>query len=330
VAWIRRLAQAFLTLFVASVLVWSLLLLAPGDPARRVLNSRGILNPTEAQITQTREELGLTRPAYSRYADWLSRVVRGDLSESWKTGRPVQEEFARRLLPTLRLAGVASILALALALPLAFAGAIAPGRWPDALSRWLSLAWVSAPSFLIGVILLHIVVLRWGWGQVVADGSWRSAFLPGLTLALPLAGAWARILRAGLLEASGALYLRVCAGRGATLRRQMIVHALPNALVPFLTIIGVGVGGLLGGAAIVETIFTWPGIGQFTVEAIGARDVPVIQGYALLAVVIYVASSLLVDALIRLLDPRLRAPTTRSSRLARVKGWHWRMTKRAA
>jgi peptide/nickel transport system permease protein len=312
---LRRLAQTLLTLFIASVLIWALTALSPGDPARGVLNGRGVVDPTPAQVEQVRDELGLERPVWERYVDWLGNAVQGDLGESWRTGRPISTEFSALIPATVNLAVAALLLALFISVPLAMLGASTAGRWPDSAIRIVTLLMVSAPSFLVGVLLLHVVVLRWGIGGVVADGSWSNVWLPALTLALWPAAAWARILRGGLLEAMSATHLQVSAARGSGRLRLLCTHALPNAAVPFLAIVGVSVGWLLAGSAVVETVFTWPGIGRFTVQSIVARDIPVIQAFTLIAVLVYVLASLTVDLLSGIIDPRLRQTAT-SARVA--------------
>lgn len=303
---LRRLGQTALTLWVASILVWGLTSLTSGDPARRVLNARGVTDPTEPQVEAMRTELELDRPALQRYVDWLVHAVQGDLGISWRTGRPVSEEFSSHLAPTLNLAIAALLLALLISVPLAMLGAATAGRWPDWVIRVTTLVMVSTPSFLLGVLLLHVVVLQWGVGSIVADGTWANVWMPALALAAWPAASWARILRGGLLEAMSASHQQVSMARGAGRPRLLVVHALPNAAVPFLAIVGVSVGWLLAGSAVVETVFTWPGIGRFTVDSIVARDVPVVQAFTLFAVLAFVAASLLVDLLSGLVDPRLR------------------------
>lgn len=307
---LRRLAQTLLTLFVASLLIWGLTSLSPGDPARGVLNGRGVKDPTPAQVEKVRAELGLEQPVWERYGDWLLHAVQGDLGTSWRTGRAVSSEFAAFLPATINLAVAALLLALLISVPLAMVGASMAGRWPDNAIRVVTLLMVSTPSFLVGVLLLHVVVIRWGIGGVVSDGSWANVWLPAFTLALWPAAAWARILRGGLLEALSATHMRVSTARGAGRLRLLCVHALPNAAVPFLAIVGVSVGWMLAGAAVVETVFTWPGIGRFTVQSIVSRDIPVVQAFTLIAVLVFVLTSLVVDLISGVIDPRLRRSTT--------------------
>ncbi|HEX5741952.1 MAG TPA: ABC transporter permease [Pilimelia sp.] len=322
---LRRLGQALLTLAAGSILVWSLVALAPGDPAVRVLAANNVANPTAAQVEAKRAELGLTGDPITRYGRWAAGAARGDLGDSWVTGRPVAQELGSRLPATLRLTVAAVALSLAFAVGLAVLAVSAAGRWPDAAVRLLSTAVLVLPSFVVGLILLHVVVLRWGRFQVIADGTWGTVGLPALTLAAGTATAWSRVLRSGLLQARGAAYTEVARARGAGRWRLLAVHEMPNALLPFLTVVGTGTAALLGGAPIVETVFTWPGVGRFAVQAIGSRDLPVIQGCALLAIVAFILVSLLVDLVAVLLDPRVAEPTaspphrrTRRTRRART------------
>jgi len=233
----------------------------------------------------------------------VAGAVRGDLGTSWATGRPVAAEIGARLPATLRLTAAAVAVALGLALVLGVLAAIG-GRWVDAAVRAVSAGALVLPGFVLALLLLHVVVLRLGHFRVVADGTWSTAPLPALTLALGTAATWSRLLRAGLLTAHGAGHVEVARARGAGRLRILVAHDLPNAAVPFLTAVGTGVAALLGGAPIIETVFTWPGVGRYAVQGITARDLPVVQAYTLLAISAYVAVSLLVDLAVTLIDPR--------------------------
>ncbi|GAB3480999.1 ABC transporter permease [Amycolatopsis cihanbeyliensis] len=301
-----RTAQALVTLFGGSVAIWLLLNVAPGDPAMHVLAARGRTDPDPALIEATRAELGVDEPLPARFARWLLGAVRGDLGVSWRTGRPVAEEFAARLPSTLLLTGVALVFAIGIALVLGLVAAAAPRRWPDAMSRTVALAMVAVPGFLVGVLLLDVVVVQLGMGRVISDGTLATVGLPAFTLALISAGSWSRVLRASVLEARAAPHLDVSAARGAGPLRQLLVHLLPNSLPPFLTVVGVSAAYFLGGTPIVEAVFTWPGLGSYVIESIHARDMPAVAGFALLAVAAFVLVSLVVDLLLRALDPRLR------------------------
>jgi ABC-type dipeptide/oligopeptide/nickel transport system permease component len=309
-----RIGQALVTLWVTSVLVWTLLLLAPGDPARTVLAARGIANPPPALIAATRRQLGLSGPVAPRYWHWLERAIHGDFGTSWQTGRPVMEEFAAHLPATVRLMITAMLIAVTLALVLGLASAATAGTWIDGGIRTVTVLMVVTPGFLIGLFVLDVLVVRLNLGRVVADGSWSTVGWPAATLAIGAAGYWARVLRVSLLEARSASYLLVSQARGASALRRLFVHVLPNAAAPFLTVVGLGAAALLGGAPIVETVYSWPGVGQYTVQAIDARDLPVVVTYTMLAVATYIVASLLIDLALAAIDPRLRRQPARRTR----------------
>lgn len=286
------------------VIVFALLIAAPGDPARRILNVRGIEEPDPAQVAAVRAELGLEQPIPIRFLDWFAGLFRGDLGVSWRTGNPVASEFASRLPATIILTVAALLIAVALALMLGILAGWRRGGWADHLSRGLSTVALALPAYLIGVLLLDLVAVRLGWGRVIADGTWATVFLPAFTLALASAAVWSRVLRAALLDLDAAGFLRISTARGASTWRNMFVHRLPNALPPFLTVVGLGAATLVGGAPIAETVFSWPGVGKYTIEAITARDMPVLTAFTMIAVLAYVGMSLVVDLLIVIIDPR--------------------------
>lgn len=302
-----RIGVAVLTVIAASMIVWGLLLLAPGDPADQVLRARGILEPDPAQVSAMRLELGLEGDPLSRFVQWLWRVAHGDFGVSWLSGRPVMTEFATRLPATLRLTAAAMLIGTALAALLGLLSAAAPHRWPDHIGRATSLAMVVVPGFLVGLFILNVLVLKLNLGRVVADGTWATVGWPAVALALGAAGYWSRILRASMLEARSAAYLEVCRVRGVSRRRRLLGHVLPNAIAPFLTVLSLGAAGLVGGAPIAESVFSWPGVGLFTVQAINARDQPVIAAFTMISVLIYVLASLTIDLLLAAVDPRLRS-----------------------
>ncbi|MBE1603424.1 ABC transporter permease subunit [Actinopolymorpha pittospori] len=298
-----RVGQAALTLAGAAALVWALQILAPGDPARQVLIARGIESPSVAQVTAARAELRLEDPAYARLGHWFVGVVQGDLGTSWSTGRPVSVEIAERLPATVRLTSVALALALAFAMPLALLAVARRGRTADLAARFLMFGGAAVPTFVLGTVLLDVVAVRLGVGAILADGSWSAVLLPALPIAVATAATWARVLRTVMVERSGSRFVEVAYARGSSRLRLLVVHLLPGAVPALLTAVGISVGGLLAGAAVVETIFTWPGIGRFLVAAIAARDVPVVQACVLFGVLAYVLASTLADAVAALIEP---------------------------
>lgn len=305
----KRGAQMLLTLLGASVLTWVLLPLAPGDPALRTLQALGIENPRVAEVTAMRQALQLDRSLPQQYVHWLRHALVGDLSVSWQSGKPVTQELRKRFPATALLAFVTLLLAIALALTLALCGAAFNGRWPDRLVQLFTQLGASLPAFLLGLLLLQFIVIKAGIGRVVASGTLQDVWLPALCLAVGRAADWAQLLRANLLDAMASRFTLVAAARGASRRRLLLRYALPNALLPLLAVIGTGVGYLLGGVAIVEVVFTWPGLGSYVVSAVTARDLPVIQGFVLFGTLTFVLATFVADLLSLWIDPRLREVT---------------------
>lgn len=303
-SFLRRLTESVVSVLGGGILVFALLAATPGDPARRLLNLRGNEEPTVAELEAMRGQLGLDEPLPVRFIDWFGGLFSGDLGVSWRTGTPVADEFASRLPATIILAVAALLLAIVLSLLLGVIAAWRPGSWADHGSRLVSTAALALPSYLIGVLLLDLVAVRLGWGTVIADGTWATVFLPALTLALASAAVWSRILRSALLDLDSATFLTVATARGSGRLRNLLQHRLPNVAPQFLTVVGLGTAMLLGGAPITETVFSWPGVGKYTVEAITARDMPVVTSFTMLAVLAYVVTSLAVDLVIMALDPR--------------------------
>lgn len=301
----RRLVEALITLLGASVLIWALLPLAPGSPARLVLMAQGVQEPTPAQIAGLEDRLGLDGPLPLQYLRWLSSALRGDFGLSFTTGRPVSTELAVRLPPSLILAAAALLLALVLTVVLAVLGAQFHRRWPDHVVRVITLVAASLPGFVIALILVQVVVLGFGWGKVALDGTWAQVWLPAVSLAVGLADGWSRLLRANLVDFFATDTAEVLTARGARRWRVLWRHGLPNSAVPSLHAIAIGVATLIGGAVVVETVFAWPGLGAYVVESVKHRDMPVIQAYTMLATLAYVLTSLVADLASGLIDRRI-------------------------
>ncbi|WP_230374340.1 ABC transporter permease [Pontivivens ytuae] len=305
----KRIGQAILTALAASVLVWALLPLAPGDVAERVLLARGMQDLTTAEIDAAREQLGLNDPLVIQFLNWLGGVFRGDLGQSFTSQAPVMQEIMERLPATLMLLGLALVVSILFSLALALIAAAYRDRWPDQAIRLYTQIGAALPTFVFALLALTFVVVGFQMGRVLAEPSWSAALIPAFIIGLDRAASWTQLLRAGLLEAMASGYAEVARARGASERRILLRHALPNALLPFLTAIGVSVGALIGGAPLIEAIFTWPGLGAYLLEALTARNYPVIQAYVLIAALSYVTAALLVDLVALVLDPRLRGQT---------------------
>ncbi len=297
--------MALLVLWLLSLITFALANLAPGDPARQALEARGV-EPTERMVEQTRQRLGLDEVGPVRYLRWLGSFLSGDLGISYATGESVWHELATRLPATLVLALSAFTISTALALPLGVLSAVRQGSLLDWLARLAALAGAAVPGFWLGLLLITWLAVELRLFPTSGYGTPQHLVLPALTLA---AGHFAfnlRLLRAGMLAVLPQLYIGAARGRGIGEWALALRHALPNALLPLLTALGMQLAGLLGGAAIVETVFAWPGIGQLAVGAIYGRDYPLLQGFVMLSGTLVVTFNLLVDFSYALLDPRVR------------------------
>jgi peptide/nickel transport system permease protein len=288
-----------------SLITFLMMDLSPGDPAEIILMKRDIEATPEA-LAEARSRLGLVGPVHYRYGTWLSRVVRGDLGFSFSSGEPVAREILSRLPATLELAVGGLVVMLLLALPLGILAALLARGIADHLSRLTALLGASIPSFYLGLLLICYIAVPSDALPVMGRGGLRHLLLPSLTLGFGLAATYARLLRASLLEVLQLEHVRAARARGLHEAVVVVSHALRNALIPLVTVLGLTMGGLLGGTLVVEQVFAWPGVGRLAVQSIFDRDIPVIQGYALLMALIYVAVNLAVDLLYRFLDPRVR------------------------
>ncbi|MEM8789910.1 MAG: ABC transporter permease, partial [Pseudomonadota bacterium] len=239
---LTRIGQAVLTALAASVIVWALLPLAPGDVAERVLLARGMQDLTPAEIAATRAELGLNDPLFLQFFNWLGRLFQGDLGQSFTSQAPVTEEIMDRLPATLMLLGLALAFSIVFSLLFALIAAANQDRWPDRLIRLYTQIGAALPTFVFALLALTFVVVGFQMGRVLADPSWSAAVIPAFIIGLDRAASWTQLLRAGLLEGMASGYAQIARSRGASERRILLRHALPNALLPFLTAIGVSVG----------------------------------------------------------------------------------------
>lgn len=291
-----------------TLVVFSLLHLT-GDPVRLLFG----LNVPEDIVQQRREELGLDRPVAVQYLRWLERAVRGDLGMSIITGDHVVAMIRPRVSATLELTVFALLVTLAVSLPAGVLSAIRRNSAVDNLSRVAALFWVSMPTFWLGLLFIMVFGVWLGVLPISGRGGgfWtleglRSLVLPVLTLGLPPAALFTRFTRSSMLEVIGEEYIRTARSKGLAERAVVIRHALRNALIPILTLIGLRLPWLFGGAVITETVFAWPGMGRLLVDAVLKRDYPVVQGIVVAMALLVVGSSLLVDLLYAVVDPRIR------------------------
>jgi len=294
--------------------VFLILRLAPGDPAAVIAGN----SATNEDIAKIQVQLGLDRSIPVQYGIWMGNVFQGDLGFSYYLNKPVTELIAQRVEPTLSLAFGTVILALLIAVPLGTVAAWRMGGWLDRLLSGFSVAGFSVPVFVIGYLLIYLFAIRLEWLPVQgyksisgpsAAGPWawmRQLILPWMTLAMIYVALIARVTRASVSEALTEDYIRTARAKGITESAVLLRHALANAAVPIVTVVGIGIALLIGGVVVTETVYAIPGLGSLTVDAVLNRDFPVIQGLVLLFSVSYVLINLLVDLSYLVLDPRIR------------------------
>jgi len=270
-----------------------------------MLMSTGV-TPSDELVRQVRLELGLDKPFLVRYGTWLGQVFTGDFGTSYKYDRPVLDVLMARLPATLKLTGSAMLLVILISFPLGVLSAIRQNQWLDYIIRLFSFAGLSMPSFWLGMLLMLVFGVQLKLLPVMGNSGWYSLVLPAVTLAIPLIAQYSRQIRAVMLEETSQNYVVGARARGV--KESIIIwrHILPNSLLPIVTLLGMTTGALLGGAAIVESLFVWPGVGQMAVDAIFTRDYPLIQGYVIWMAVIYVTLNLIVDLWTHLRDPRIQ------------------------
>jgi peptide/nickel transport system permease protein len=306
----RRIMATIPVMLVVAFFVFSLLYLAPGDPAAIIAGDQA----TPADVERIRASLGLDRPFLVRFGEWLWQIMHGDLGTSIFTNLPVSHMIAQRIEPTLSLMLLTITFSIVVAIPLGVLAAWKHGSWIDRAVMMLAVFGFSVPVFVIGYLLAYIFALQLDWLPVqgftsISAGLWpflRHMILPTVALGLVYVALLARITRATMLEVLSQDYVRTAKAKGVGQRAVLFVHALKNAAVPIVTILGIGIALLIGGAVITESVFAIPGLGRLTVDAILRRDYPVIQGVVLLFSFVYVLVNLLVDLLYTVFDPRIR------------------------
>ncbi len=298
----RRLAGAIPVLLAVSALVFLMLHAVPGDPARVI----GGMDASDAQVREIRGQLGLDDPLPVQYWRFLRRAVAGDLGRSYVTGEPVAAEVGRRLGATVELTLASLGLTVLVGMTVGVVSAARGGSVADAVGMAGALLAVSIPSFWLGLMLQIVFALQLGWLPSAGRTGVVSLILPALTLSAFSVAIVARMTRASLLEVLGQDFVRTAEAKGLSPNAVLLRHALRNALVPVVTVLGLRLGYLLGGAVVTETVFAWPGLGRFIVASIRARDFPSIQGGILVMAVGFVLVNVLIDVLYGVLDPRTR------------------------
>lgn len=303
----RRLLFLIPIMIAISLISFSLIHLAPGDPALIILRAGGgQAQATQENLERLREEMGLNDPFMVQYARWLWNVIRFDFGVSVRRGTPVSELIAKRLPATLQLTALSVTFAASIALVVGVLSAVKQHSIFDHVGRIFAFVGASMPSFWLGLLLILLFAVKLGWLPALGHGETRHIVLPALTLGLGIAPTYARLLRASMIEVLGQQYITTARAKGVAERRVIFHHALRNALIPFITVLGISFAHALSGAVVVETIFAWPGVGKLVVDAILDRDFPIIQAFVLVAATLFVLINLAVDLSYRFLDPRIR------------------------
>lgn len=307
----RRLIRAVLTVWAVATLVFLLMHALPGDVVLVLLDTVGAGSPAAEKM---REFLGLDRPLYVQYFDWLGDLLRGDMGNSLLGGYPVWDLVKSRIPVTVELAALTILLGLSIAIPLGIVAAARNGSWVDLLAMQFGQLGISIPNFWIATILILVVAARLQWlppsgYKPISDGLGTNLLhmiMPSLSLALPLAAVMTRVVRSAVLEVLNRDYMRVAHAKGLHPQQVLWRHGLRNAAIPIVTVIGLELGYLLGGTVLIEEMFFVPGLGQLTVRALLNRDLPVLQGVLLLYSTAFVLVNLVVDLLYGQIDPRIR------------------------
>jgi ABC-type dipeptide/oligopeptide/nickel transport system permease component len=307
---VLRVLQIVLVMAGVTVLCFFMLKVTPGDPATAMLG----VQASPQEVERLRQSLGLDRPWHEQLGRWVGNVLRGDLGTSYINKKPVSELIWTRLPITLELTFFSMILATLIAIPTGIISAVRRYSWLDYCLTGFSLFGVSMPSFWFGILLILVFSLWLGWLPASGYMPWsrgvwlhlRSLILPGLALGLFLMGALARFTRASVIETLVQDYVRTARAKGLSQRQVVIGHALRNALIPVVTVLGIQFGALLGGAVIIETVFAFPGVGTMLLTAVNQRDYPVVMGATLFVALLYTLTNLVVDILYTRLNPRIR------------------------
>ncbi len=301
----RRIIQIVIVLFGISFLTFALTYLAPGDPVQAMYAANGAI-PSQEVLDQTRAAMGLDRPFLVQYGTWLWNCLHGNFGTSYTYNMPVTQLLLARLWPTLKLALFALVIMLAVSIPLGILTAVKKNKFVDYVVRVISFVGVSMPNFWIGLLLLLLFAVVLGWVPAVSNGQGISGLiLPAVTLAIALSAKYTRQVRTAFLEEMNQDYVIGARCRGMRESTILFRHVLPNAVLPLITLLGLSLGSLLGGTAVVEVIFSYPGLGNLAVTAIKAMDYTVIQAYVLWIALIYMVINLVIDILYHRLDPRI-------------------------
>lgn len=302
---LKKIGSFLIILLGITFLSFLLSYLSPSDPVEIMMKKKGNM-VSEEVIERKREELGLNQPLVVQYVNWLKGIVKGDFGTSYKSNKPVLQEIQKCLPYTIKLTLLSMFLTIVISTPLGVLCARYKDGWLDNLLRFVTYLFSSLPSFFLALVLMYCFALKLKWFPVIAKGSTGGIVMPALVLSLTLAAWYIRQVRAIVLGELEKEYIDGLLARGVSETKIMFGHVLRNCLMPLVTLVGISFGTMLGGSTIVESIFTWPGVGKMAVDSITSRDYPVIQGYVVWMALIFLFINALVEISYSLLDPRLR------------------------
>ena len=299
---LKRLLGLLPTLLIVAVLVFLFVHMLPGDPARLAAGQDA--SPETVQLV--REELGLDKSMPQQFARFFVNILQGDFGQSLRTRRPVSEEIGSRFMPTLWLTITSMTWSVVFGMGIGIVSAVWRNRWPDRLGMTLAVSGISFPAFALGMLLMQVFSVQLGWLPTVGADSWQHYVLPSIALGAAVAAVMARFTRASFVEVIQEDFVRTARAKGVSERRVILKHTLRNALIPVVTMMGLQFGFLLGGSIVVEAVFNWPGLGRLLVDAVDARDYPVIQTLVLLFSLEFILINLVVDVLYGYINPTIR------------------------
>lgn len=306
---LHRLVQMMLTLLGVTFLTFALTYVAPGDPVEMLLEVGDVIIPREV-IEETRKQLGLDQPFHIQYIRWLGGVLTGDMGMSYSARVPVAQKLMEALPGTLLLAGSSLFMMIVVSLPLGIISALKRNTLIDNGIRFLTFIGISMPTFWVGLMLLYVFGLQLGWFPIAGgEVEFRRMVLPAVTLAISMAAKYTRQVRTAVLEELNQDYVMGAKARGIPMSRILWHHIMPNACLPLITLLGLTIGWLLGGSAVIEMVFGWPGLGKLAVRSIEMRDYPLVMGFVLWIASFYMIINFVIDCSYHYLDPRIRKGT---------------------
>jgi ABC-type dipeptide/oligopeptide/nickel transport system permease component len=300
---LRRIVGIVPVLFCTWTIVFAVMQIIPGDPVNLMLAG---VPASETVRANERHRLGLDRPLGERYVTFLWRAAQGDFGDSYRSRQPVTRLIAEQAGATLQLAAGGLVVAVVLGLGLGLIAGLKPNSWRDTLCMTIALAGVSMPSFWIGMLLIYVFGMTLAWVPIASSGV-MGLILPSITVGLFIAGGFARLVRASIIDAMAQDYVRTASAKGLTRSRVVLKHALRNAIIPPITLLGIQIAVLIGGAVVTENVFARPGLGTMLVDAVLNKDLPLVQGLVVYTTAAYVIINLIVDLLYGVIDPRVRA-----------------------